>query len=116
MSWLENLWNSIWDVIKLPLEAVLKAAEAFALAGAKSIAINGGLMLIDAATSAVEAMAATDGSGKDKRDAAINAVVAQLESKGVPVVENAVRLAVETAVANLKADIPELNQPAPPPE
>lgn len=109
MSWYDDVWAKIWSAIKLPLEAILHAVEAFGLAGAKSIAINGGLLLIDSATAAVQAMAATEGSGADKRNAAIAIVTRDLEAGGVKVVENAVRLAIEKAVAALKADIPELN-------
>ena len=113
MSWYDDIWAKIWSVIKLPLEAILHAVEAFASAGAKSIAINGGLLLIDSATAAVNAMAATEGSGADKRNAAIAAVTRDLEAGGIEVVENAVRLAIEHAVASLKADIPALNTAEP---
>jgi hypothetical protein len=64
---------------------------------------NGGKILTDAAVAAVTAAEATGGSGQTKAAAAFASVSAVLVSEGIPVVKNAVNLAIETAVANMNA-------------
>lgn len=105
MSWYDDIWASIWAAIKIPFEAILKAAETFAVAGAMSIAKNGGMLLIDTALEAVKAAEETQGSGSDKFNAAYKTITGTLEKEGVPVVTNSVRLAIELAVAQLKTDL-----------
>lgn len=67
-----------------------------------SIAQNGGKVLQEAAIAAVAAAEASGGSGKDKFDAALAQVIATLTAQGLPVVQNAVRGAIEAAVADLR--------------
>lgn len=68
----------------------------------KSVAANGGQVLMDAAAAAVAAAEAKGGSASDKLAAAQAAVAATLATEGVPVVANAVNGAIEAAVASLK--------------
>jgi len=68
-----------------------------------SIAENGGAVLVQAATDAVAAAEAKGGTGAEKLAAAQAAVVADLTSKGIPVVLNAINGAIEAAVAKLRA-------------
>lgn len=75
----------------------------FFSAGIKVIAANGGHVLLDAALSAVQAAEATGGSGPAKLAAAQTAVLATLKAEGIPVLQNAVNLAIEGAVAQLNA-------------
>lgn len=74
---------------------------AFVQAGAKSIAENGGDLLVSAARDAVLAAEKAGGNGDDKAVAAEKAVIGALVSKGVPIVLNAVRIAIENAVAEM---------------
>lgn len=62
-----------------------------------------GPVLLQSATDAVLAVETTPGDGKVKREAAFAAIVADLESKGLPIVKNAINLAIEAAVANMKS-------------
>lgn len=75
----------------------------------KSVADNGGQLLLDAADEAVRAAEAAGGTGFEKYDAAFDAIGAKLASEGVAVVGNAVNGAIEAAVAKLKAEVAEIN-------
>ena len=66
---------------------------------AQVIALNGGKLLIDAATKAVLAAEATGGTGAQKFEAAEKAVLRELRNAGIPAAKNAVRGAIEAAVA-----------------
>lgn len=79
---------------------VLAAVEAFATV----VAQNGGSVLVQAATDAVAAAETAGGTAATKLAAAQAAVIADLTSKGIPVVQNAVNAAIEAAVAQMKAN------------
>lgn len=81
-----------------------KIALTFLSAAAKSIAMSGGALLVDAARNAVQAAESQGGSGAEKRDAAYNAVVGTLENAGISVVVHAVNTAIEAAVAEMNAN------------
>ena len=66
---------------------------------ARVIALNGGKALIAAAEKAVLAAEGTVGTGPEKFEAARKAVLRDLRNAGIPAVENAVRGAIEAAVA-----------------
>ncbi len=85
--------------------AVLKFFQGIGFFSAlfQSIAANGGQVLLDAAMSAVIAAEQAGGTGAQKMASAIAAVEAKLAAEGLPVVENAIRGAIEAAVAQLKA-------------
>lgn len=68
-----------------------------------SIEANGGKILRDASASAVVAAEAAGGTGEEKAKAAFEAVVGVLTTEGLPIVINAVKGAIEAAVANMKA-------------
>lgn len=70
-----------------------------------SIEKNGGQVLVQAATDAVVAAETAGGTGEVKAAAALAAVSADLLSKGVPVVVNAAKGAIELAVADLQAKV-----------
>ena len=73
----------------------------FLSAGAAAIVKGGGKVLIEAARDAVRAAEVAGGTGSEKRAAAIAVVVSTLTSKGLPVLYNAVFLAIEAAVAEM---------------
>jgi len=58
-------------------------------------------LFLQIVSDAVMAAKGAGGTGKEKRDAAIAAIIADLASKGLPIIENAIRFALEGAVANL---------------
>ncbi|MPY72149.1 MAG: hypothetical protein GEU92_18980 [Alphaproteobacteria bacterium] len=114
MSWFDNVWSAIWRVIEITGEALLNAMQTFASAGIKSLAENGGMFLMDAALEAVKAAETNGGSGLDKLKSAKDSVVENLTTEGIEVVENAVNLAIELAVAQLKTDLTASQTPADP--
>lgn len=74
-----------------------------ALEGAGSYLLkNGGAVLVESASDAVAAAEAAGGSGEDKFNAAKAAVIADLQVKGVPVVEGAIETAIQIAYSNLQ--------------
>lgn len=81
-----------------------KVVSAFVGAFIHNIAANGGPVLVLAAKDAVSAAEATGGSASVKLAAAQAAVIADLTSKGVTVVNSAINGAIEAAVAQLQAD------------
>jgi len=93
---LQNSWHSLVDSIRDGLLGFVSAL-------AENIEKNGGQVLRDAALAAVKAAEATAGmSGSDKFNAALESVISTLEEQGIPVVINAVRGAIEAAVAQIK--------------
>lgn len=75
----------------------------FILAGVRALEAGGGQLLVSAADAAVVAAESSKGSGTEKFDQAVEAVKGTLQSQGLAVLENAVRLGVEASVARLKA-------------
>lgn len=75
----------------------------FFSAAAKVVYENGGKVLTDAAMEAVKAAEKSGGKGEAKFAAALASVVAVLQAEGIPVVMNAVRIAVEAAVAKMNS-------------
>lgn len=98
------MWNTIKKTVQNFFHKTVNSLEAGLLALAKSIADNGGDVLIAAALAAVTAAETTGGKGEDKFKAAQAAVIASLRAKGIPVVKNAVNGAIEAAVASMKSD------------
>jgi len=92
---LQNSWHSLVDSIRDGLLGFVSAL-------AENIEKNGGQVLRDAALAAVKAAEANGGSGSDKFNAALESVISTLEQQGIPVVINAVRGAIEAAVAQIK--------------
>lgn len=78
---------------------------------AHSIEINGGDFLITAAMDAVVAAETKGGTGKEKLQAAQDAVVADLTSKGIAIAMNAVNGAIESAVAQHKENLAAMEPP-----
>jgi hypothetical protein len=99
MSVFSDAWHK---VVKEAKEVVSDIFSAFTSAGTQLLR-DGGPVLITAATEAVIAAETTPGDSNAKFQAAEAAVLAELKDKGLPIVKNAVRLAIENAVANLKA-------------
>lgn len=99
MKLLDDLRNALSDVVDR-LESFFSA---FFGAAVHAVEAGGGELLVTLATSAVAAAEATPGGGSAKFDAAKASVLAGLSSAGVPILKNAVHIAIETAVANLRA-------------
>lgn len=98
-----SFFSDLGDKLKSLADEILEFVESFFGAAIKAVEQNGGPLLVQLATDAVAAAEASGGSGGQKLQAAVDSVVAGLKTNGVPVVLNAVNIAVETAVANLKA-------------
>lgn len=81
-------------------------------AGIQSVVENGGELLIDAARDAVRAAEESSATGFDKFDVAFDHASARLKSEGLAVVKNAVSIAIENAVAELKQEIAEATKPS----
>lgn len=93
---LQNKWHDLTHL-------VMGGGLTFLMALEQQIEASGGKVLQDAAANAVAAAEAAGGSGEDKFKAAFEAVVATLTAEGIPVIVNAVKGAIEAAVANMKA-------------
>lgn len=93
------MWQRLWNLLGTLGHFILD----FLMSGAELLAQNGGTFLIESAQDAVAAAENTGGDGAAKRAAAIAAVISDLTSKGVPIVMNAINLAIENAVAKMNA-------------
>lgn len=74
----------------------------FLLPAAKLIARSGGMALIQAAREAVDAAEKQGGSNEEKFNAARKAVEASLRRDLIKISYNAINIAIETAVAEMK--------------
>lgn len=98
MQLLDSLWDKVSDWFENIGEEILDFMKPVAL----EISKNGGLVLLEAAAAAVNAAEEPGVSGEEKAKRAFNQVVAVLETKGLPVVTNAIKAAIEAAVARMK--------------
>lgn len=96
-----SFWSSVGDWFKSTLSQILD----FLKPAAAQLAANGGMILLEAATAAVAAVAADPRvlSDSDKRDAAGKLILADMQRKGIAASVSAINLAIETALASLKA-------------
>jgi predicted RNA methylase len=82
-----------------------ESVSSFLQPAAAALAAGGGLVLIAAAKRAVAAVEADPSlltaAGSEKRGVALRMIAADLYAAGVPVVMNAVNIAIEAAVAGL---------------
>lgn len=99
MSVISDAFHTLVREVKLIASDIFSAFFQAAIQSARGL----GPVLLESATDAVMAAEQTPGDGKAKFAAAFAMVVKDLESKGVPVVVNAVNLAIEAAVANMKS-------------
>lgn len=103
---IKEFLQSVWRSVEAAGESIASDAEKivvdFATNALHQIEQNGGPILVDAAMRAVIQAEAAGGSSEDKFLVAVRSVENALVTKGLPVVQNAIRLAVETAVANLQ--------------
>lgn len=99
---------SFLDTLKAEIEQIFNTVTAFLgtffNAAVQAVAAGGGQLLVQSAINAVTAAETAGGSGSDKFNAAKSAVIADLTAKGIPVITNAIHLAIEAAVANVKQD------------
>ncbi|MGE3541456.1 MAG: hypothetical protein AB7N91_28990 [Candidatus Tectimicrobiota bacterium] len=110
-----NFWKEVGDFFS-DLGAMFGGAFlAFITAGAQAILSGGRQVLKDAAMAAVRSQEQEGGTGGEKRDRAFDAVKGTLLNAGVPVVVNAIYLAIEAAVANLRAEQAKANPLSAPP-
>lgn len=109
-----SFWDRLWDFVGSIGDLLLNAVTAFANAGIQAIIQQGGMHLVDAAQTAVEAAQATGGSGPDKAVAAYNSVKTSMEEKSISVADSVIRFAIEAAVQQLKVDLAaQASQPKP---
>lgn len=94
----QNLWHDFTHLFETGFFSFFSAL-------AENIEKNGGKVLQNAALAAVEAAESAGGSGSDKFAAALASVMDDLEEQGIPVVLNAVRGAIEAAVAQVKSPL-----------
>jgi hypothetical protein len=92
---------TVWKRIGNFFGRVGRGIWAFLSAGAEVIAENGGKLLMQSALEAVVAAEAAGGNGGDKFKVAKDTVIAKLRVAGIPIVLNAVHLAIENAVAEM---------------
>lgn len=100
MTWLTRIEEWFKGTFTNAEKDIVVAFEA----GIKSVEQNGGKVLTDAAAAAVKAAEANGGTGKEKAFAAAAAVMAVLMAEGIPVLLNAVNIAIEMAVAEMNKD------------
>lgn len=98
-----SIVSKIWADIKTTLSSVRHQTFAFFDSLMASIAKNGGVVLIDAVSAAVDAAEKEGGNGEEKFARAQAAVIATLQKEGIPVVINAINGAIEAAVAQQKS-------------
>ena len=92
---------TIWERAGNFCKRIGRGVWAFLSAGAEVIEANGGKVLIAAALEAVAAAEKAGGNGGDKFKVAKDTVIARLEAASIPIVLNAVHLAIENAVAEM---------------
>lgn len=98
-----SIFSNVWQDIKGFFSDAEKDAVAFLDALASSIVKHGGAELMQAAADAVTVAETTGGTGAQKFAAAKSSVIADLTSKGIPILFNAVHAAIEAAVAQMQA-------------
>jgi hypothetical protein len=89
-------------ILKKIKEIVNSFFNSFLSGLARSIAENGGELLVRAAREAVAAAEQSGGSGEDKLKAARDRIISSLRDAGKPIVMNAINGAIEAAVAEMK--------------
>lgn len=94
---LKEFQNKFHDIVHI----LQHPATSFFLAAIHNVEASGGEILRQGASDAVNAAENAGGTAEDKFKAAYNSVVATLKANGLPLVENAIKLAIEAAVANL---------------
>lgn len=110
-----DILDKLLGFLRLIGEAFLATITSSFSAAIKSVAENGGELLVNAANEAVRAAEQPGVTGLDKYEHAFEAVVKTLTDNGIQVVENAVNIAIENGVATLKEEIAAINN-APKPE
>lgn len=106
MSWFSNEIHAVEAWFSSEEKVILNFLEG----AAKQIVNAGGPILINAAIAAVTAAETAGGSGADKFKAAVTATENVIKTQGIPMVSNAIAIAVEGAVANLKVQADLLNK------
>lgn len=104
MSEVSDFFENIWDGILAFLKDAYEWALPIVKASLQSLIQSGGATLMDAATAAVKAAEDTNASGDDKWQMAFDAVKQTIENEGKTAVTSAINLAIEMALAKLKAD------------
>jgi len=99
MSW----WTTIRNKIEGNVDAVFTAEEQALVTWAHNLLVQITPVVKQAAEDAVAAAVAVPGNGEVKAAAALATAIADLSSKGVPIVVNAIKGAIEIAFANTVA-------------
>lgn len=110
-----SFWREVGDFFEKLGAQFGGAFLVFIVAGAKAMLAGGGQLLKSAALAAVHSQEQEGGTGAEKRQRAFDAITGTLLSAGIPVIANAVYLAIEAAVASLREEQQEANPLALPP-
>lgn len=95
-----SLWVSIRNKIEDEATAIFTTDEKALVAWAHNLLVQITPVVKQAAEDAVTAAETVPGNGEVKAAAALAAAIADLTSKGVPIVVNAIKGAIEIAFAN----------------
>ena len=99
---MDDFFDNIWDGILAFLKDAYEWALPVVKATLQRLVSGGGAMLMDAALAAVKAAEETGKSGDEKWEMAFNAVKGTVESEGREVVNSAINLAIEMALAKMQ--------------
>lgn len=109
---MNSLWAMIVSFFESIGEAILAGLTKSFSAAISSVAENGGPVLMEIAYEAVVAVSSGALTNSEKREVAFEQIVQTLEEKGLPVVTNAVNIALEASYAEFKAKMAEAAAPA----
>lgn len=102
MSQFSDVMEKVWGEILDFLSDAFNWVKPIFSAALKQLIKGGGATLIAAATNAVAAAQAHGGTGDEKYEIAFKAVKETIKDSGQDVVDSAINLAIEMAVAKLK--------------
>lgn len=94
---------SLWTKIRDKVESLFTTEEAAFVAWVHPLLAQITPVIKEAAIDAVNAAVSLPGTGVEKAAAALATAVADLETKGEPIVINAIKGAIEIAYSNLPA-------------
>ena len=105
MSAFSNIMEKAWAEVLEFLEEAFNWVKPIFSAALKQLIKGGGATLVLAATNAVSAAQTAGGSGDEKYEMAFNAVKETIKDSGQEALDSAINLAIEMAVAKLKAEL-----------
>lgn len=105
MSQFSDVMEKAWSEILEFLEEAFNWVKPIFSAALKQLVKGGGATLIAAAQAAAEAAQKSGGSGDEKYEMAFKAVKETIHNSGQIALDSAINLAIEMAVAKIKAEI-----------